>query len=70
MKLPWMPIKFSHSKNLLTSKRRRCFANLAIVALNPLAVVLIFSVLPVGVASLIAEQKLGGTQPIRPVVLV
>jgi len=64
-----MPIKFSRFKNLSTSNSRRCFANLAIVALNPLAVALIFSVLLVGVASLIAEQKLGDTQPIRPAVL-
>jgi sterol desaturase/sphingolipid hydroxylase (fatty acid hydroxylase superfamily) len=44
---------------LLTSKARRWFANLTIVALNPLSVLLIFPVLPIGLALLTSEQGWG-----------
>lgn len=46
-------------RKLTTSKSRRWFANLTMVALNPLAVALIFPVLPVGVALLAAEHDWG-----------
>jgi sterol desaturase/sphingolipid hydroxylase (fatty acid hydroxylase superfamily) len=46
-------------RKLTTSKRRRWFANLTIVALNPLSVALLFPVLPIGVALLAAEQGWG-----------
>ena len=44
---------------LTTSKAGRWFANLAIVALNPVAVRLIFPVLPVGVALMAREHHWG-----------
>ena len=46
-------------RSLTTSKSRRWFANLTIVALNPLAVGLIFPVLPVGAALLASEKGWG-----------
>jgi hypothetical protein len=46
---------------LTTSKTSRWFANLGIIALNPVSVRLIFPVLPVGMALLAAEQ-LGVTE--------
>ncbi|MDZ7761541.1 MAG: hypothetical protein U5L00_14965 [Desulfovermiculus sp.] len=39
---------FAPRRRLTTSKNRRWFTNLTIVALNPLAVALIFPILPVG----------------------
>lgn len=42
-----------------TSKLRRWFANLAIVALNPLSVALVYPILPVGVALLASERGWG-----------
>jgi sterol desaturase/sphingolipid hydroxylase (fatty acid hydroxylase superfamily) len=42
-----------------TSKSRRWFANLVIVALNPLSVRLVFPVLPLGVALLASERHWG-----------
>ena len=50
---------FAPRRRLTTSKNRRWFTNLTIVALNPLAVALIFPILPVGVAFLAAEQNWG-----------
>lgn len=50
---------FLPRRRLLTPKSRRWFANLAIVALNPLAVVLIFPILPVGLALLASENNWG-----------
>jgi sterol desaturase/sphingolipid hydroxylase (fatty acid hydroxylase superfamily) len=44
---------------LTTSKTSRWFANLAMVALNPLSVRLVFPVLPVGMALLAGEQHWG-----------
>jgi sterol desaturase/sphingolipid hydroxylase (fatty acid hydroxylase superfamily) len=44
---------------LTTSKRRRWFANLAIIALNPLSVRLVYPVLPMGMALLAAENGWG-----------
>ena len=46
-------------RRLSTSKARRWFANLSIVALNPLSVALIFPILPVGLALLASEQNWG-----------
>lgn len=46
-------------RSLLTSKVRRWFANLTLVALNPLSVLLIFPVLPIGVALIASEQNWG-----------
>ena len=46
-------------RRLTTSKRRRWFANLAIVALNPLSVALVFPILPVGLALFAAERNWG-----------
>jgi len=43
-------------RRLLTSKPRRWLANLTIVALNPLCVVLLFPILPTGIA-LIADKQ-------------
>ncbi|MFO7714929.1 sterol desaturase family protein [Desulfosarcina sp.] len=50
---------FAPRRRLATSKSRRWFANLTIVALNPLSVALIYPVLPVGVALLASEQSWG-----------
>jgi len=44
---------------LTTSKARRWFANLAIIALNPLSVRLVFPILPVGMALLAEERQWG-----------
>jgi sterol desaturase/sphingolipid hydroxylase (fatty acid hydroxylase superfamily) len=44
---------------LLTAKPRRWFANLSIVALNPLSVFLLFPILPVGLALLASEHDWG-----------
>jgi sterol desaturase/sphingolipid hydroxylase (fatty acid hydroxylase superfamily) len=44
---------------LLTSKLQRWFANLTIVVLNPLAVFLIFPILPMGLALVVSEQNWG-----------
>ena len=46
-------------RRLTTSKSQRWFTNLTIVALNPLAVSLIFPVLPVGAALLASEKSWG-----------
>ncbi|MBI5894942.1 MAG: sterol desaturase family protein [Desulfobacterales bacterium] len=46
-------------RRLSTSKARRWFANLTIVALNPLAVALVFPILPIGLALLASEQNWG-----------
>ena len=46
-------------RRLTTSKSRRWLANLTLVALNPLAVALIFPVLPVGLALLASERGWG-----------
>jgi sterol desaturase/sphingolipid hydroxylase (fatty acid hydroxylase superfamily) len=50
---------FVPRRRLEASKSRRWFTNLTIVALNPLAVALIFPVFPVGVALLATEQNWG-----------
>jgi sterol desaturase/sphingolipid hydroxylase (fatty acid hydroxylase superfamily) len=50
---------FAPRRPLKTSKSRRWFANLTIVALNPLTVAFVFPVLPVGVALLAAEKSWG-----------
>ncbi|MFO8083765.1 MAG: sterol desaturase family protein [Desulfobacterales bacterium] len=50
---------FAPRRRLRTSKSRRWFANLAIVALNPVSVALVYPVLPVGVALLASEQGWG-----------
>lgn len=50
---------FAPRRRLSTSKSHRWFANLTIVALNPLAVVLIFPILPVGLALLASEKNWG-----------
>lgn len=46
-------------RRLTTSKSRRWFANLAIVALNPLSVALVYPVPPFGVALLASERGWG-----------
>jgi sterol desaturase/sphingolipid hydroxylase (fatty acid hydroxylase superfamily) len=46
-------------RRLSTSKARRWFANLTIVALNPLSVAFIFPILPIGLALLASEQNWG-----------
>jgi sterol desaturase/sphingolipid hydroxylase (fatty acid hydroxylase superfamily) len=46
-------------RRLSTSKARRWFANLTIVALNPLSLALIFPILPIGLALLASEQNWG-----------
>ena len=46
-------------RTLTTSKATRWFANLAMVALNPLSVRLVFPVLPVGMALLAEERHWG-----------
>ncbi|MFO7642949.1 MAG: sterol desaturase family protein, partial [Desulfosarcina sp.] len=50
---------FAPRRRLTTSKSRRWFANLTIVALNPLSVALVYPVLPVGLALLASEQSWG-----------
>jgi len=50
---------FLPRRRLTTSKGRRWFANLTIVALNPLSVALVYPILPVGVALLASEQSWG-----------
>lgn len=50
---------FAPRRLLTTSKPRRWFANLTILAFNPLSVALIFPVLPVGLALLASEQGWG-----------
>ncbi len=50
---------FVPRRRLTTSKSRRWFANLTIVALNPLSVALVYPVLPVGVALLASEKGWG-----------
>jgi sterol desaturase/sphingolipid hydroxylase (fatty acid hydroxylase superfamily) len=50
---------FKPRRRLSTSKSRRWFANLTIVALNPLSVALVYPVLPVGVALLASERGWG-----------
>ncbi|MDZ7760425.1 MAG: sterol desaturase family protein [Desulfovermiculus sp.] len=50
---------FLPRRRLTTSKGRRWFANLTIVALNPLSVALVYPVLPVGVALLASERGWG-----------
>lgn len=50
---------FAPRRPRTTSKRRRWFANLAIVALNPLSVALVYPVLPVALAHLAAERGWG-----------
>jgi sterol desaturase/sphingolipid hydroxylase (fatty acid hydroxylase superfamily) len=50
---------FLPRRKLLTSKSRRWSTNLTIVALNPLAVTVIFPVFPVGLALLASEKNWG-----------
>jgi sterol desaturase/sphingolipid hydroxylase (fatty acid hydroxylase superfamily) len=50
---------FAPRRKLSTSKARRWFSNLTLVALNPLTVALVFPVLPMGVALLASEQHWG-----------
>ncbi|MDX9789026.1 MAG: sterol desaturase family protein [Desulfobacterales bacterium] len=50
---------FAPRRRLTTSKSRRWLANLAIVALNPLSVVLVYPILPVGLALLASELGWG-----------
>jgi sterol desaturase/sphingolipid hydroxylase (fatty acid hydroxylase superfamily) len=50
---------FAPRRRLTTSKTQRWFANLSIVALNPLSVALIFPVLPIGMALLASEHNWG-----------
>jgi len=50
---------FAPKRALLTSKPRRWFANLAIIALNPLSVFLLFPILPVGLALFASEHNWG-----------
>ncbi len=57
--LPAAAEGFAPRRRLTTSKPHRWFANLAIVALNPLSVALVYPVLPVGVALLASEQGWG-----------
>lgn len=42
-----------------TSRARRWFANLVIIALNPLSVALVYPIMPVGVAKLAADHQWG-----------
>ena len=46
-------------RKLLTSKVQRWFANLTLIALNPLSVVLIFPLLPIGLSMFASEQGWG-----------
>jgi sterol desaturase/sphingolipid hydroxylase (fatty acid hydroxylase superfamily) len=46
-------------RKLLTSKAQRWSANLTLIALNPLSVLLIFPILPIGLALLASEQNWG-----------
>ncbi|AOY57773.1 sterol desaturase family protein [Desulfococcus multivorans] len=50
---------FTPRRRLTTSRSRRWFANLTIVALNPLSVALVYPVLPIEVALLASEQGWG-----------
>ena len=50
---------FVPRRRLSTSKVRRWFANLAIVALNPLTVTLVYPILPIGLAVFASEQNWG-----------
>lgn len=50
---------FAPRRGLLTSKARRWFTNLTIVALNPLSLALVFPILPIGLALLASEQNWG-----------
>jgi sterol desaturase/sphingolipid hydroxylase (fatty acid hydroxylase superfamily) len=50
---------FAPRRRLTISKSRRWFANLIIVALNPLSVALIYPVFPVGMALLASERSWG-----------
>ena len=50
---------FTPRRRLRTSKKRRWFANLSIVALNPLSLALVFPILPIGLALIAAEQNWG-----------
>jgi len=50
---------FAPKRALLTSKPRRWFANLTIVALNPVSVFLLFPILPVGLALFASEHNWG-----------
>lgn len=50
---------FAPRRKLTTSKARRWFANLTLVALNPLTVALVFPILPIGLALLASEQNWG-----------
>jgi sterol desaturase/sphingolipid hydroxylase (fatty acid hydroxylase superfamily) len=50
---------FAPRRRLSTSKARRWFANLTLVALNPLTVALVFPILPIGLAMLASEQHWG-----------
>lgn len=46
-------------RGLVTSKAQRWFVNLTLIALNPLSVLLIFPILPIGLALLASEQNWG-----------
>ena len=48
-----------HTRPTSTSKSRRWFTNLTIITLNPLAVTVIFPILPVGLALLAAGKNWG-----------
>jgi sterol desaturase/sphingolipid hydroxylase (fatty acid hydroxylase superfamily) len=50
---------FAPRRRLTTSKSRRWFANLTIIALNPLSVALVYPVLPFGVALVAVEKGWG-----------
>jgi sterol desaturase/sphingolipid hydroxylase (fatty acid hydroxylase superfamily) len=50
---------YAPKRTLLTSKPRRWFANLTIIALNPLSVFLLFPILPVGLALFASEHNWG-----------
>ncbi|MFO7965351.1 MAG: sterol desaturase family protein [Desulfobacterales bacterium] len=50
---------FAPRRRLTNSKSRRWFANLSIVALNPLSIALVYPILPIGVALLASEQNWG-----------
>ncbi|MFO8240516.1 MAG: sterol desaturase family protein [Dissulfuribacterales bacterium] len=50
---------FAPRRWLRTSKKQRWFANLALIALNPLSLALIFPILPIGLALIASEQGWG-----------
>ncbi len=50
---------FAPKRALTTSKPRRWFANLTIIALNPLSVFFLFPILPVGLALFASEHNWG-----------